>query len=152
MKSKDDLIVALSVGKENGDFIRWEKPGNKTSKWWKYRRLPALMFILQTIDDSKGKNSVLFRMLPNLKRKKLMGSGSFGSVYIAEWNGGPLAVKVLHERYFREPHSHNKHFSQASRMQNFFKTSSTKTWLRYWNLPFHILHHQCWKLNSWIVT
>ena len=76
MKSKDDLIVALSVGKENGDFIRWEKPGNKTSKWWKYRRLPALMFILQTI-DSKGKNSVLFRMLPNLKRKKLMGSGSF---------------------------------------------------------------------------
>ena len=51
-------------------------------------------------------------MLPNLKRKKLLGSGTFGSVYIAEWNGGPVAVKILHERYFREPHSHNKHFSQ----------------------------------------
>ena len=49
------LIVALSVGKENGDSIQWEKPGNKTCKWRKYRRLPALMFILQTVDDSKGK-------------------------------------------------------------------------------------------------
>ena len=47
-------------------------------------------------------------MLPNLKRKKLLGSGTFGSVYIVEWTGGPVAVKIPHERYFREPHSHNK--------------------------------------------
>ncbi|XP_066017104.1 uncharacterized protein [Pocillopora verrucosa] len=48
-------------------------------------------------------------MLPNLKRKKLMGSGSFGSVYKAEWNGGPVAVKILHEKLFT---SRNEYLAQ----------------------------------------
>ena len=51
-------------------------------------------------------------MLPNLKHKKLIGSGSFGNVYRAKLDGKPVAVKILHERFFREPHSHNKYFSQ----------------------------------------
>ena len=51
-------------------------------------------------------------MLPNLKLKKLIGSGSFGNVYRAKLDGKPVAVKILHERFFREPHSHNKYFSQ----------------------------------------
>ena len=50
----------------------------------------------------------LSRMLPNLERKELIGSGSFGIVYRAEWDGKPAAVKILHERYFREPHSNNE--------------------------------------------
>ena len=51
-------------------------------------------------------------MLPNLERKELIGSGSFGNVYRAEYDGKPVAVKILHERYFREPHSNNECFSQ----------------------------------------
>ena len=47
-------------------------------------------------------------MLPNLERKELIGSGSFGNVYRAELDGKPVAVKILHERYFREPHSNNE--------------------------------------------
>ena len=47
-------------------------------------------------------------MLPNLERKELIGSGSFGNVYRAELDGKPVAVKILHEHYFREPHSNNE--------------------------------------------
>ena len=50
----------------------------------------------------------LSRMLPNLERKELIGSGSFGNVYRAEWDGKPVAVKILHEHYFRESHSNNE--------------------------------------------
>ena len=50
----------------------------------------------------------LSRMLPNLERKELIGSGSFGNVYRAELDGKPVAVKILHEHYFREPHSNNE--------------------------------------------
>ena len=51
-------------------------------------------------------------MFPNLKRKELIGSGSFGNVYRAELDGKPVAVKILHEHHFREPLSNNKQFSQ----------------------------------------
>ena len=51
-------------------------------------------------------------MLPNLKHKKLIGSGSFGNVYRVKLDGKPVAVKILHERFLKEPHSHNKYFSQ----------------------------------------
>lgn len=51
-------------------------------------------------------------MLPDLRRKELIGGGSFGSVYKATLNGKPVAVKILHERYFRERRGNNKYMVQ----------------------------------------
>ena len=40
-------------------------------------------------------------MLANFQKKERIGSGCFGSVYKAEWNGHLVAVKILHECLFQ---------------------------------------------------
>ena len=90
-------------------------------------------------------------MLPNLRRKKLIGSGSFGSVYIAKWNGGPVAVKTLHERYIREPQAQQTFLSVWSRMQNSSKPLAQKRGyvIGIYHFTYFTTNADNWTLGLW---
>lgn len=44
--------------------------------------------------------ATVYMMLPNVRLRTEIGSGSFGKVYKAEWKGQPVAAKVLHDFLF----------------------------------------------------
>ena len=50
-------------------------------------------------------------MLANFRQKERIGSGCFGSVYKAEWNGHLVAVKILHGHLFGEARP-NRHVAK----------------------------------------
>ena len=77
-----------------------------------------ILYYRQAQKDGRSILKLLLRMLPNLEKKELIGSGSFGNVYKIELDGNPVAVKILHERYRDDNECLKKFEAECKILQN----------------------------------